>query len=161
MSGSAPAGAPSVDSRRGSVATFSTWLKSLKIRVSGSWAARSRAVALSASRAGDHRVGDGDLDRRLVHVEDVTTDPVWLECPLGHATTEALSCLEGTRSAARHERDGATQLPYDAVLLAKWLAALRIAGHNSPRPEPPNPARTLATADANGAEQRRRRTVRR
>ena len=51
MSGSAPAGTPSIDSRRGSVAIFSTWLKSLKVKVSGSWAARSRAVALSASRA--------------------------------------------------------------------------------------------------------------
>src|SRR5215210_6133520 len=51
MSGSALAGTPSIDSRRGSVAIFSTWLKSLKVKVSGSWAARSRAVALSASRA--------------------------------------------------------------------------------------------------------------
>jgi len=33
---------------RGSVATFSTWLKSLKVKVGGSWAG---AVALSASRA--------------------------------------------------------------------------------------------------------------
>src|SRR5512132_1866423 len=51
MSGSSPAGAPSIDSGRGSFAIFSTWLKSLKIKVSGSRAARSWAVALSASRA--------------------------------------------------------------------------------------------------------------
>src|SRR5829696_3088481 len=51
MSGSSPAGTPSIDSGRGSFAIFSTWLKSLKASVSGSWAARSRAVALSASRA--------------------------------------------------------------------------------------------------------------
>src|SRR5215207_9004917 len=51
MSGSAPAGTPSIDSGRGSFAIFSTWLKSLKVKVSGSWAARSRAVALSARRA--------------------------------------------------------------------------------------------------------------
>src|SRR5215216_5708668 len=50
-SGSAPAGTPSIDSGRGSFAIFSTWLKSLKVNVSGSWAARSRAVALSARRA--------------------------------------------------------------------------------------------------------------
>src|SRR5688572_24754789 len=50
-SGSSPAGTPSIDSGRGSFAIFSTWLKSLKASVSGSWAARSRAVALSARRA--------------------------------------------------------------------------------------------------------------
>src|SRR5215212_10525820 len=51
MSGLAPAGTPSIDSRRGSFAIFSTWLKSLKVNVSGSWEARSRAVEFSASRA--------------------------------------------------------------------------------------------------------------
>jgi hypothetical protein len=40
-----------MDSGRGSFAIFSTLLKSLKVKVSGSCAARSRAVALSASRA--------------------------------------------------------------------------------------------------------------
>src|SRR4051794_28821593 len=51
MSGSAPAATPSIDSGRGSFAIFSTWLKSLKVNVSGSWEARLRAVELSASRA--------------------------------------------------------------------------------------------------------------
>src|SRR6185312_7861199 len=51
MSGSAPAGTPSMVSGWGSFAIFSTWLKSVKFKVSGSWAARSRAVALSANRA--------------------------------------------------------------------------------------------------------------
>jgi hypothetical protein len=40
-----------MDSGRGSFAIFSTLLKSLKVKVSGSCAAKSRAVALSASRA--------------------------------------------------------------------------------------------------------------
>jgi hypothetical protein len=40
-----------MDSGRGSFAIFSTLLKSLKVKVSGSCAAKSRAVALSGSRA--------------------------------------------------------------------------------------------------------------
>src|SRR5690349_21523988 len=48
--GSSPAGTPAIDSFRGSCAIFSTLLKSRKVRVSGSWAIRSRAVALSHSR---------------------------------------------------------------------------------------------------------------
>src|SRR5215204_1629286 len=49
--GSYPSGAFSRDSSRGSGAVFSTLLWSRKVSVSGSWAARSRAVALSSSRA--------------------------------------------------------------------------------------------------------------
>src|SRR5215212_5941739 len=127
MSGSAPAGAPSVDSRRVSVATFSTWLKSLKVRVSGSWAARSRAVALSASRA----VITVSLMVILIGVSSTSRTlrqilSGWNALSV-HATTEALS-RPAVAICSRHERDGATQLPYDAVLLAKWLTALWIAG---------------------------------
>ena len=109
MSGSAPAGTPSIDSGRGSVATFSTWLKSLKVKVSGSWAARSRAVALSASRA----VITVSAMVILIGVSSTSMTlrqilPGW--DALSVHPTEA-SPAPGPRSPGRHERDGATQLP--------------------------------------------------
>src|SRR5215203_171703 len=134
MSGSAPAGAPSVDSRRGSVATFSTWLKSLKVKVSGSWAVRSLAVALSANRA----VITGSVMVILIGVSSTSmtlrqilsgwnasqyTQPQRPLPPWGR------DLLEG------HERDGATQVPVRCST-ASGLQYWARAGHNSPRTEP-------------------------
>src|SRR5215217_1762753 len=98
--GSSPAGTPSIDSLRGSCEIFSNSLKSRKVSVSGSWAIRSRAVALSHSRP--VRIVSPMVTRICVSPAADwlvgTVDTAWVACGPGDAAGGEVGVADTTGS---------------------------------------------------------------
>src|SRR5215212_1895736 len=133
--GSSPAGTPSMDSFRGSCAIFSTPLKSRKVSVSGSWAIRSRAVALSHSRPVRTvspiitRIGVSLVALWLVGIGV----PPSVDCGLGDATVGAAvgaRLVGATGSAVGGDGTvaGGTVAPGALVIAVAPVIAAEVAG---------------------------------